>query len=662
MDWFRSQNWTAPFVPTAVDTARIESAPVGAIIAGRGAAANTVAVISNSLEVTTGGTLDLSGSLSIGPGGTFTAHNGATVSVGNVPTSVRVEDGATAIIDNATLTAVGDVEVGRSSTSAGSLLAVVNGAVVNVASGIGTVFVGGSADATLAIGQGGTAGTVNAATVDLGSAGSKVVFQHTGTTTFAAAITNLGQVEVIGPGTTILTGANTYAGGTTIAAGTLQIGDGGTTGSLGTGAVTNDGTLAFNRSDTLIVANAVSGSGAVTQIGPGTTVLTGTNTYTGSTTIAAGTLQIGNGGTTGSIVGNIVNSGVFAINRSDAYEFAGDISGTGAFAQTGPGITTLTGSSTYSGATEVLAGTLQAGAVNAFGNLSATTVAGGATLDLNGFSQTLGSLAGAGNVMLGTAALTAGGNNATTTFAGVIADTGGLTKAGLGTLTLTGTNTYTGATTVTAGGLIVNGSIAASSLTTVNAGAVLGGTGTVGNTTINGGALSPGNSIGTIAVQGNLTFSTAAAYLVEVSASNADRTNIAGTANLAGTVNAWFAAGGNLVHTYTILSAAGGLGGTTFGGLTTVNLPASFVASLNYTDTDVILNLAAVLGTTSGLNRNQQNVANAVDAFFNSGGTLPLGFGALFGLAGGNLASALSAMSGEAATGAQQGAFQLTGQ
>ena len=74
-------------------------------------------------------------------------------------------------------------------------------------------------------------------------------------------------------------------------------------------------------------------------------------------------------------------------------------------------------------------------------------MAGGATFNLNNFAETMGSLAGAGNVTLGTGILTTGGNNTSTTYSGVMSGTGGLTKAGTGTFTLSGANTYTGATT-----------------------------------------------------------------------------------------------------------------------------------------------------------------------------------------------------------------------
>src|SRR6516165_1635899 len=309
------------------------------------------------------------------------------------------------------------------------------------------------------------------------------------------------------------------------------------------------------------------------------------------------------------------------------------------------------------------------GVVNSPG---ATSIGAGSTLNLG-----TGGLAGA----IVTPAIANAGQiianfTDTLTLAAVISGAGTLSKAGPGTLILTGNNTYTDATTINGGTLIVNGSIADSTVT-VNAGGRLGGTGTLGNTIINGGTLSPGNSIGTLTVNGNLTMTAAASYLVEISPTNADRTNVAGTATLAGTVQAAFAAGSFMTRNYTILSAAGGRSGT-FSALSTTNLPAGFSASLSYTATDVTLNLTAALGTLTILgvpnapggsgapacafNINQCNVANALNAFFNNGGTLPPAFVNIFGLTGLNLGNALTQLSGEAATGAQQAAFQLTNQ
>ncbi|MDF3056448.1 MAG: hypothetical protein K0R17_663 [Rariglobus sp.] len=111
-----------------------------------------------------------------------------------------------------------------------------------------------------------------------------------------------------GTGTLILYGNSSYTGATTISAGTLQIGNGGTTGSLATSSVTNNGSLVFNRSDAGMILNAViSGTGAVIQSGSGRTTLTGASTYTGATTVNAGTLIVNGSLASGSAV--TVNSG-----------------------------------------------------------------------------------------------------------------------------------------------------------------------------------------------------------------------------------------------------------------------------------------------------------------------------------------------------------------
>ena len=236
------------------------------------------------------------------------------------------------------------------------------------------------------------------------------------------------------------------------------------------------------------------------------------------------------------------------------------------------------------------------------------------------------------------------------------------------------------------GALIVNGSIASSSLTTVNSGAALLGSGTVGSTVINpGGFIVPGPAIlgtpGAMTVTGNLAFQSGAFYIVQVNPATASTTNVSGTASLAGTVGAIFAPGTYMERSYTILTAAGGVTGT-FGALATLGLPPDFQTSLSYTGNTALLNLRAQLvpeptpptptpptqppiPPVPGLpplppeqpptpplptfTVNQLNVGHAIDNFFNNGGAMPQAFVSLFGLTGSNLTSALDQLSGEAA-------------
>ena len=182
------------------------------------------------------------------------------------------------------------------------------------------------------------------------------------TYTFAGAGSLAGAMTLTkrGTGTLALATNNTYTGGTVIAGGTLQVGAGGTAGSPGTGPVTNNATLAFNRSDTATCANYLTGPGALLQTGPGTTVLTGANDFSGVTTISGGALQVGGGGTAGSLgSGAVVNNASLIFNRSDSFTFYDAVSGTGALTKLGAGTLTLAAPQTYTGPTVIAAGTLK---------------------------------------------------------------------------------------------------------------------------------------------------------------------------------------------------------------------------------------------------------------------------------------------------------------
>ena len=194
------------------------------------------------------------------------------------------------------------------------------------------------------------------------------------TATIASVLSGASGLTKTDLGTLVLTGANTYGGGTTIAAGTLQIGNGGTSGAI-LGDVANNGLLRFARSDATIFGGVISGSGGV-QVQSGAVTFTATNSYAGPTTIAAGaTLQLGNGGTTGSITSDVANAGTFAFNGAGALAYGGAISGNGLIRQIGSGLTSLTGdSSGFSGNTQVEAGVLS---VNGRLGGTLTVLAGG---------------------------------------------------------------------------------------------------------------------------------------------------------------------------------------------------------------------------------------------------------------------------------------------
>ncbi len=242
------------------------------------------------------------------------------------------------------------------------------------------------------------------------------------TATIASALTGESGLRKTDLGTLVLDGANGYSGGTAIDGGVLQVvGDanlGAAAGglSLDTGTLRTTASFASARAVTLGVGGGtlepgagtelaleagITGAGGLTKAGQGTLLLTGDSSYSGGTRIAAGQLRLGDGGTSGSVAGDVIDEGTLVFDRSDALAFAGGISGSGAVQQVGSGTTTLAGPGRYSGVTTVVAGTLAGGATGAFSPASAYAVAAGARLDLADFGQRVGSIANAGRVSLG---------------------------------------------------------------------------------------------------------------------------------------------------------------------------------------------------------------------------------------------------------------------
>ena len=611
--------------------------------------------------VISGGTLQISADANLGAGsGGLILDNGALRTTAYIDTSHSVtlrDNGAIDTAANTTLTLRGTVSgagglikwgegtlalSGTGSWTGGTL--VTAGTVRADAAGAlpwdtAYVLTGGKLDLngyplsmSLLAGSGGE--------VALGAGGDLTVNQ-TQDSIFAGTITGAGGILVKdGSGTLLLTGTNSHSGGTSIVGGTLAIVADANLGEasapvLISGAtlatladVTSSrpiflqgaGTIETAAGTTFTAAGTILGDQLVKQ-GWGTLVLTGSAAHSGGTVIAAGTLQIGNGGTTGELAGNVVNEALLSFNRSNDYSFSGVISGSGAVIQAGTGTTILTGHNTYSGGTVIQAGALQ---VSNDGNLGASGTAiaflGGAlrfggsfstdrtvllvgdgTIDTNGHDGTLtggvygyGDLikAGAGTLtltsasgyrntiveagtLIGDAASISGNVTANGTvvfdqrrdagFAGVFSGTGRFDKAGGGALELTGDSSgFSGATTVTAGTLIVNGALGGA--VDVQSGARLQGSGTVGSTTIQSGAtIAPGNSIGTLTVSGNITFATGSTYEVEVSpdGSRSDLIRASGSAQLNGGSVVQIGEDGNYRanQRYTILTADQGVRG-----------------------------------------------------------------------------------------------------
>jgi autotransporter-associated beta strand protein len=240
-----------------------------------------------------------------------------------------------------------------------------------------------------------------AAPVGLNSNLSLAVSNASNTLTVSGPISGGGTITDASAGVVVFSGNNSYSGGTMLLSGTLDVGAGGTSGSLGTGNVTDGGALVFNLSGPTTIANVITGGGSLTQAGTGTLTLTSSNGYTGTTNINAGTLQYGTG----------------------------------------------------------VPGALNTGKV-AFGGTGGTLDINGNSVSLASITGSVGSI---DNVSAGGTATVTISNGSTNTFGGTINNTTGtvaLVKSSGGILALTGSNAYSGGTTISAGAIKVSGSSA----------------------------------------------------------------------------------------------------------------------------------------------------------------------------------------------------------
>ena len=481
------------------------------------AAGASITTLSGSGGVSLGGQLltltNASGTFSgvIADGGLFGGTGGAFTVAGGTETlsGVNTFTGLTSILDGATLNLVGVGSIADSDPLVNGTFdisgAAPPGSSITSLSGHGHVILG---DNTL---------TLTAAS-DL----------------FSGFISGAGGLT-IGAGTEALSGVNTFTGTTLINTGaTLQLGDGAGNMGLLAGPITDNGHLLFNggAATDSIFATSITGTGDA-ELVSGILGLTGTNTYTGTTTVDLGsTLQLGEGGPTGSVAGAVVDNGLVQFNYSGAVTIPGVFSGTGS-AEAVAGTVVLTGAGAIGGTVTIDPGaTMQWGAGNpafliggaggvvdngalvldfggggvggtipisgtgtfelvsgSLNNAGVSTYTGTTTIDPSGFLLLSGpgsisdssnvivnglfdisgtaagtsivTLAGSGGVSLGAQTLTL--TNASGTFSGVLADGGlfggvggGLTIAA-GTETLTGTNTFTGPTTINGGATLVLG-------------------------------------------------------------------------------------------------------------------------------------------------------------------------------------------------------------
>jgi hypothetical protein len=489
--------------------------------------------------------------------------------------------------------------------TAGQTITLNNGITMNSGAGIATII----SPITLGAAQSWLNNDDSLLTIGTGAVtngGFLLTVGGSGNTTISSVIGGLGGLTKSGAGVLTLSGANTFSGQLTVSTGTLSIGSinaasaagtlgnsalavilgstGGNTGTLRyTGASANSskvfslaagGTGEFDvttAATNLILTGNNTGTGNLTKSGSGVLTLSGTNGAYGSIAINAGALQLGYGGTTGSLsTSSAISIGagaVFAINRTNAVTQGATfsnaaISGDGGFSQYGTGTTTLNLANTYKGATTISGGTLSIGAANNLGDAASNLVFNGGLLQITGtaltsfttlgrtvvfndskvigldinnaantftFGQALPTaglmLAGAGTVVFqnSVSALTLNtrtptGAAQTVTYGGAIGDGTGarsITKIGAGTQVLQGNNGYTGATSINAGTLTLSGAAGALASTSI---ALNGGNLTLDNATNLGTRIS--NSA-TIAVNGSssLTFTHGGTAAVDYSES-----------------------------------------------------------------------------------------------------------------------------------------------
>lgn len=302
----------------------------------------------------------------------------------------------------------------------------------------------GAANRTFAANNSTAADTDLTISANISGANRNLAVTGSGNTLISGAIaTGSGTLTKTGTGTLTLAGANTYTGLTSVTGGVLNIQHSSALGTTDAGTSISSGEALEIQGNISVGAEALSITGTGVSNAGALRNISGDNSYAGLVTLTGNTAFASDAGSL-ALTGGVTGSNRTLTLNGDGNFSLGDITtGTGALIKNGAGTTTLTGANTYTGATTINAGTLRLGASESISNLSAVTVASGALFDVNGRTETIASLAGAGNVDLGSGSLTTAGN-ASTTFSGALLGDGTFTKQGTGTLTLTEDFDFTG--------------------------------------------------------------------------------------------------------------------------------------------------------------------------------------------------------------------------
>lgn len=359
-------------------------------------------------------------------------------------------------------------------------------------------------------------------------AGAALDLSIAGSQTLNLGVSGAGILRKSDIGDLTLTG-NSLTGGVDIVGGRVIVSN---VAALGGGPVTTaaDTQLVMDNATTEVSNTLISGAGSLTKDGTGLFVINNANTFTGGTVINAGRLGLNNGqglGTGGVIVMQNAILGIGNIN------FGNDVSGGGQIIKTASGLATLTGNNTHSGGIDIQAGTLAVTGNAALGT-GTVNIAGGANLDYT--------------------------NTSALTFSNGLSGAGTFNKLGTGLLSFGG-NFTVGALNLTAGRTRMN--VIGTTNVTVGANATLDGTGRIIGNLTNNGTVAPGNSIGTLTVQGNYVQNAGSVLEIEFDGSGGiDLLAVTGTATLNGGTLRFISLGGAEGQGGTFLTATGGVTGT----------------------------------------------------------------------------------------------------